>query len=252
MAESHGQPPDTGTAFTVFDYLGLGCILEPLAVVARAMMPSEPLRWSMVVYGLPFLIIGGIFIYIGRNWGRIKSTRHGGFVKIVDSLSRSYVALFLILLFILGGILVLPILLWPPEASNQTVPAASPAHTLQDPEVSKLHDLVIAQIKVRWIDGKLNEFDHAVKLYEKSEGNKDNWNVNIFTLQPDVLASQDLNNILTIAKQVLHKDFYNSRGTIYGDSFDVFTMEGITDQIRKEIMTERAKYEAIIDRTAEK
>jgi hypothetical protein len=67
----HGQ--SDSTPFTVFDYLGLGFILEPPAVVVHAVMTGEPLQWSSAPYAVPFVLLGAVFIYIGRNWATLKS-----------------------------------------------------------------------------------------------------------------------------------------------------------------------------------
>lgn len=63
---------DKGTAFTVFDYLGLALILEPPAIVIGAVMTGQRLVWTNAVWGIPFLIIGGISIGIGRNLVKIR------------------------------------------------------------------------------------------------------------------------------------------------------------------------------------
>jgi hypothetical protein len=105
-----------GTAFTVFDYLGLGFILEPPAVVVHAMMQSEPLTWPMALYGIPFLLIGSICIYIGRHWNNIKPKWNATLVRAIDVSSLNYVVLFGIIALTLTGIAVLPIFIWPPNA----------------------------------------------------------------------------------------------------------------------------------------
>jgi hypothetical protein len=115
MAE-HGQ--SDSTPFTVFDYLGLGFILEPPGVLVHAVMTGEPLKWSNAWYAVPFVVVGATFIYIGRNWVTLKERANSGIVEAVDTLSRSYLIPFLIVLFALIGIVVLPIWIWPSNISR--------------------------------------------------------------------------------------------------------------------------------------
>jgi hypothetical protein len=106
MASDHSSEPPTSaghehsgsTPFTVFDYLGLGFILEPPAVVVHAVMTGEPLKWSNAWYAVPFVVVGAIFIYIGRNWVTLKERANRRVVDAVDILSRSYSIPFLIVL----------------------------------------------------------------------------------------------------------------------------------------------------------
>jgi hypothetical protein len=114
-----------GTAFTVFDYLGLGFILEPPAVwVNAAMTGAEPIKLVNALYGIPFVLIGAICIYVGRNWDRFKTKWNKVFVDIVERSSRSYVALSVIFIVFLAGIAVLPILIWPPAVPEKPIQAA--------------------------------------------------------------------------------------------------------------------------------
>jgi hypothetical protein len=126
MAE-HGQ--SGSTPFTVFDYLGLGFILEPPAVLVHAVMTGEQLHWSSIWYALPFIALGAVFIYIGRNWATLKEKANTRVVGAVDILSRSYIVPFIIALLALSGAAVLPILIWPPsDLDHQLV------HTTSSPD----------------------------------------------------------------------------------------------------------------------
>jgi hypothetical protein len=116
----------TGTPFTVFDYLGLGFILEPPAVMVHAVMTGEPLKWSNAWYAIPFVALGAAFIYIGRNWATLKERANQRVVDAVDGLSRSYFVPFIIVLLALVGIAVLPFWIWPPANSgSSTGPTAN-------------------------------------------------------------------------------------------------------------------------------
>ncbi len=114
------------TPFTVFDYLGLGFILEPPGVLVHAVMTGEPLNWSKAWYALPFIAIGAASIYIGRNWDTLKQSVNANFANAVDRLSRAYVVPFIVVMFALGGLAILPILIWPPNnsASSVVIPSA--------------------------------------------------------------------------------------------------------------------------------
>jgi hypothetical protein len=111
------------TPFTVFDYLGLGFILEPPAVVVHAVMTGEQLQWSHAGYALPFIAIGAVCIYIGRNWATLREKTNTRIVKAVDSLTRSYIVPFVLFLIALIGVAILPIWLWPPSSPVSTVVA---------------------------------------------------------------------------------------------------------------------------------
>jgi hypothetical protein len=116
-----GHSASGGTPFTVFDYLGLGFILEPPGVLVHAVMTGEPLRWSNAVYAIPFVAIGAVSIAIGRNWETLKKRTSRPLVNAVDRLSRSYVVPFIVFALTLGGIAILPILIWPPNPPSTVV-----------------------------------------------------------------------------------------------------------------------------------
>jgi hypothetical protein len=121
------DPPTEGTAFTFFDYLGLAFILEPPAVVAQAAMMGEPLRWSMAYYDLPFLLIGGVSLFIGRCWHKIKPHGNITLVRNIEGASRSFVVLTIIFLLSISAFAISPLLLWPPRQDHAANPGATSA-----------------------------------------------------------------------------------------------------------------------------
>jgi len=110
MGESSAS---SSTPYTVFDYLGLGFILEPPGVVVHAMMTGEPLKLENAWYALPFIFIGASCIYVGRNWDRWKPGFNARFVNAVDKISKSYFVPFVLVVMFLTGIALLPLLIWP-------------------------------------------------------------------------------------------------------------------------------------------
>jgi hypothetical protein len=111
-----GEPSaSSSTPFTVFDYLGLGFILEPPGVVVHAVMTGEPLKLENAWYALPFIFIGAICIYIGRKWDQRKPGFNTRFVSAIDKLNKSYLVPFVLLVMFLGGVAVIPLLVWPPN-----------------------------------------------------------------------------------------------------------------------------------------
>jgi hypothetical protein len=122
-----GHGHSDSTPFTVFDYLGLGFILEPPAVLVHAVMTGENLDWSNGRYAIPFVLLGAAFIYIGRNWDSIKAKVNGRVVTAVDALSRSYLVPFIIFLCIIIGIAILPIWIWPLSSSSPATISRSPS-----------------------------------------------------------------------------------------------------------------------------
>jgi hypothetical protein len=116
------EPNPTGsTPFTVFDYLGLGFLLVPPAVVVEALMKGETLTLTMLIYAVPAVLIGAVSIYIGRHWDKLKIGTKSSIVSAVEYLSGSYVVLFLIFVLFLVGIAISPILLWPPSQNTAQV-----------------------------------------------------------------------------------------------------------------------------------
>jgi hypothetical protein len=108
----HGS--SSSTPFTIFDYLGLGFILEPPGVLVAAVMKGEALDWWRGLYAIPFVIIGSVFIYIGRNWDIIKTKWGARIVHIVDYLSLSYIALLAVFMMFMSILVMLPLFIWPP------------------------------------------------------------------------------------------------------------------------------------------
>jgi hypothetical protein len=135
-----GHEQSGSTPFTVFDYLGLGFILEPPAVVVHAVMTGEHLDWPNGRYAIPFILLGAIFIYIGRNWETIKAKVNSRVVTTVDNLSRSHIVPFIIFLCVIIGVAILPIWIWPPNNSGSSAIANNV------PTVDQIADAVVKKL----------------------------------------------------------------------------------------------------------
>jgi hypothetical protein len=138
----------------------------------------------------------------------------------------------------------------------------------QSQELSQLSDIVTALVKIPWIDDKLREFDAAAKQYEQTYEE----NIRKKTAELDSRAAD---KIAKIANDILKQDFalhqhphfdanhfccYIEKEPLEPDIVENFnstvdehnTASQTIHEIRQAIMVERAKYQAIIDRLAQK
>ncbi len=120
MSESNSS---SITHFTVFDYLGLGCILGPPGVAVDALMKGEKITWSYAVYGVPAVIIGAICIYVGRNWPTLKTRVWSKLADGIDRSNNGYFAAVVAFTAFLLLVAVSPMLIWPPSALPTTLSA---------------------------------------------------------------------------------------------------------------------------------
>lgn len=114
------------TAYTVFDYLGLGIILVPPGVVVEALMNNKSLTWAHAAYGIPALVVGAACIYVGRHWDTIRLKLWVNLAQSIDRINNGYLAPAIVFVSIISLLVISPLLLWRPAStmSAATMPTA--------------------------------------------------------------------------------------------------------------------------------